>query len=50
MKRRELAKRRKKLGFNDKGADEVDDDHMEYLEVVKGEQTHSSHDGKGERN
>jgi hypothetical protein len=33
-----LAKRRKKLGFNDKGADEADDDHMEYLEKVKGEQ------------
>lgn len=31
-KRRELAKRRKKLGFNDKGAEEADDDHMEFLE------------------
>ena len=38
LKRRELAKRRQKLGFNDKGADEADDDHMEYLEKVKGEQ------------
>lgn len=38
VKRRELAKRRKKLGFNDKGADEVDDDHMEYLEAVKSQQ------------
>ena len=34
-KRRELAKRRKKLGFNDKGAEEADDDHMEFLEKVK---------------
>ena len=38
LRRRELAKRRQKLGFNDKGADEADDDHMEYLEKVKGEQ------------
>ena len=37
-KRRDLAKRRKKLGFNDKGAEEVDDDHMELLEAVKSQQ------------
>ena len=49
VKRRELAKRRKKLGFNDKGADEVDDDHMEYLEAVKSQQLNQSHDGKGGR-
>lgn len=34
-KRRDIAKRRLKLGFNDKGAEEMDDAQIEYIEHSK---------------